>query len=346
MKFEYIARVKKKITIHDLARILKKDSSTISRALADSPRVKKKTRDLIQQKAKELGYTRNTLASNFRSQKTQTIGVVVPHISRQFFSTVIAGIEEVAFEKGYRVIIGQSQDHLEREIQLIDTLLSSQVDGIIMSISMETTAFDHLQSINKDQIPVVFIDRKCTAIPATNLLIDDFARAFEATEHLITIGRRSIAHFTGSQQVSIYQDRKRGYLSALKKNNLPVEEALIFESDLKPKDGEMLALKIIKMGKRPDAILSANDLTAISAMQALQNHGIKVPDDISIFGFSNEPIGSYTSPTLSSVNQNPFNMGKRAVLSLINQIETKTIQDKIVTIDSELILRESSESLS
>ncbi|UXP32782.1 LacI family transcriptional regulator [Reichenbachiella agarivorans] len=156
--------MKKKVTIHDLARILNIDSSTVSRALADSPRVKQKTRDLIQAKAKELGYSRNTLASNLRSQKTHTIGVIVPHISRFFLSTVIAGIEEIAYEKGYRVIICQSLDQLTREQEMVRALLSSQVDGIILSISMETDQFEHLESIQKQGIPVVFFDRKCEAI--------------------------------------------------------------------------------------------------------------------------------------------------------------------------------------
>lgn len=334
--------MKKKVTIHDLARILKKDSSTISRALANSPRVTKKTRDLIQAKAKELGYFRNTLASNLRSQKTRTIGVIVPHISRFFLSTVISGIEEVAFDNDYRVIICQSMDHLKREIQLTETLLSSQVDGIIMSISMETNRYEHLDRIAEQKTPIVFFDRRCEAIPASNVLIDDQARAYDATEHLILGGRKHIAHFTGSENISIYQDRMKGYQSALNKHGIAEDPKLVFESALKPSDGEALAHQILALEKKPDAIVSANDLAAISCMRVLQEAGLKVPEDIAIVGFSNEPLGAYTTPSLSSVNQNPLKMGKIAAQTLLNQIENPNAALETKILDSSLIIRNSS----
>ncbi|MDW3212028.1 MAG: LacI family DNA-binding transcriptional regulator [Reichenbachiella sp.] len=334
--------MKKKITIHDLARILNKDSSTISRALANSPRVKKKTRDLIQAKAKELGYFRNTLASNLRSQKSLTIGVIVPHISRYFFSTAIAGIEEIAFENNYRVIIGQSMDQLEKERQLVETLLSSQVDGILMSISMETNAYDHLERVAEQKTPIVFFDRKCEAIPANNILIDDHARAFDATEHLILSGRTRIAHFSGLENVSIYEDRQKGYKEALRKHNIAEDPDLIFKSSLKSNDGKQLADQILNLRKKPDAIFCANDIAAIACMQVLQEAGIRIPQDIAIVGFSNEPLGEYTTPSLSSINQNPLEMGKTAVQTLLNQIEGPQAEHQTKYIDSELIIRNSS----
>ncbi|MEO9968153.1 MAG: LacI family DNA-binding transcriptional regulator [Reichenbachiella sp.] len=310
--------------------------------MANNPRVTKKTRDLIQAKAKELGYFRNTLASNLRSQKTRTIGVIVPHISRYFLSTVIAGIEEVAFENDYRVIICQSLDQLEREKQLTDTLLSSQVDGIIMSISMETNQYEHLEKIETQKTPIVFFDRKCEAIPANNILIDDFARAFEATEHLILSGRKRIVHFTGSENVSIYQDRLKGYKEALHKHNITEDPTLIYKSSLKPADGKILARQILELKEIPDAIFSANDLAAISCMQELQESGVKIPHDIAIVGFSNEPLGAYTSPSLSSVNQNPLEMGKIATQTLLHQIENPDVVQETKLLDSSLILRNSS----
>ncbi|MFY0626992.1 MAG: LacI family DNA-binding transcriptional regulator [Reichenbachiella sp.] len=334
--------MKKKVTIHDLARILKKDSSTISRALADSPRVKQKTRDLIQAKAKELGYYRNLQASSLRNQKTQTIGVIVPHISKFFFSTVIAGIEELAFERGYRVIICQSMDNFKREKQLVHTLLSSQVDGIIMSISMETNHYDHLLAVKKQDVPVVFFDRKCEALPATNILIDDYSRAFEATEHLIKSGKKSIAHFTGPKNVSIYESRLNGYLDALEKHNLVKDDTLIFSSRLKPEDGESMAIEIMKQENKPDAILSANDMAAISAMRVFQQNGVQIPKELAIIGFSNEPLGAYTNPSLSSINQNPNEMGQLAIETLLQQIEVASSQFEIKLVDSSLVLRDSS----
>lgn len=337
--------MKKKITIHDLAKILNIDSSTVSRALANSPRVKLKTREIIQAKARELGYSRNTLASNLRSQKTKTIGVIVPHISRFFLSTVIAGIEEVAFTMGYQVIIGQSLDSLAREQQLIDTLLSSQVDGIIMSISMETDRFDHLEAIQRQDVPIVFIDRKCSAISATNIVIDDYARAFEATEHLIKNGRKNIAHFTGLEKVSIYQDRLAGYKAALSKYGIDINPELIFESRLKQEDGRALANKILKLKVRPDAIFSANDTALIAAMKVFHEHKISIPEDIAIFGFSNEPLGEFTSPSLSTVDQSPYIMGETAIRTILDLIDGKVNDAKVITIASSLVVRASSGNL-
>lgn len=335
----------KKVTIHDLARELNIDSSTVSRALSDSPRVKQKTKELVQKKAQEMGYLRNTLASNLRSKKTQTIGVVVPHISRFFLSTVISGIEEVAFENNYRVIICQSQDSLEREQLLSQTLLSSQVDGLIMSISMETDNFDHLRTLEERDIPIVFVDRNCSEVKGSNILIDDYQRALEATEHLIQNGCTSIAHFTGSEKVSIYKERLNGYLDALKKNNLTIDESLILKSGLKPTDGEAMAKKILARDHRPNGIFSANDLAAISAMQVLQQNDVVVPNDIAIIGFSNEPLGAFTSPALSSVDQNPNAMGKAAAQTLFDQIDENSLSSSVQIIPSSLVVRASSKRM-
>ncbi|MGL1886156.1 MAG: LacI family transcriptional regulator [Reichenbachiella sp.] len=334
--------MKKKVTIHDLARELEINSSTVSRALANSPRVKQKTRDRVQAKAREMGYFPNTLASNLRSKRTNTIGVIVPHISRFFLSSVIAGIEEVAFENNYRVFICQSQDSLEREQQLTQTLLSNQVDGVIMSISMETDRYDHLQSIKDQDVPIVFFDRKCNEIDASNIAIDDYTSAFQATSHLIQYGCKNIAHFTGNEKISIYQDRLRGYRHALTNHSLPIDESLIYRSGLKPNDGKKMAEEMLKREILPDGLFSANDLAAISAMQVLQQRNINIPKDIAIIGFSNEPLGAYTNPPLSSVDQKPHEMGQQAAKTLIDQIQNQSKKHNDQTIKASLIIRDSS----
>ncbi|UXX81307.1 LacI family transcriptional regulator [Reichenbachiella carrageenanivorans] len=334
--------MKKKVTIHDLAKMLNIDSSTVSRALANSPRVKQKTRDLIQAKAKELGYSRNVVASNLRSKRTLTIGVVVPYISRYFFSTVIAGIEEHATENGYQVIICQSHDQIEREQQMIQTLLSYQVDGLLVSISMETENTDHLKHVLNQEVPLVLFDRKCNGLSLPTIHIDDFQMGYEATKHLIDQGCRRIVHFTGSDQISIYHDRKQGYCQALKDHGLVVSEELILTSALKEADGKLLAQQVLDMPLRPDGIFCANDLTAISAMQLLIEKGVKIPEDIAFVGFSNEPLGNYLSPALTSVNQNPKEIGKVAMQTLLGELSTKPSPDTDRLVPAHLVVRASS----
>lgn len=334
--------MKNRITIHDLAKILKMDSSTVSRALADSPRVKAKTKELIKQKAKELGYSRNVIASNLRSKKSKIIGVIVPRISRHFFSTVISGIEEMAFEKGYQVIICQSHDNLERERELVDTLISYQIDGLLISISMETNEYDHLQKLEDGGMPVVFFDRRCTSLKnAVNVQIDDFGMAARATDYLFDQGYQRIAHFTGDRDISIYKDRLEGFKSAHAKRGAPLDESLIFESGLLPKDGQMLVDKILALPDRPEAIFAANDVAAIAAIKRLQEQNIKVPGDIGVVGFSNEPVSEYTSPQLSTIDQNPYKMGEMAMQQLLHLMDNGKGSDQPIVIASDLIVRES-----
>jgi len=204
-----------KVTIHDIAKLLNIDSSTVSRALNDSSRVSKKTKDKIVAKANELGYQPNHLASSLRKSKTHTFGVIVPRISRHFFSSAISGIEEMAYKAGYNVIICQSLEALEREQNLVDTLLANRVDGVLISISMETKNYDHLLGLKNTGIPYVFFDRHCDIPEHSNVRIDDFQAGFDATTHLIEKGSRCIAHFSGPLDMEIYKNRCNGYKAAL-----------------------------------------------------------------------------------------------------------------------------------
>ena len=197
----------KKATIHDIARALNIDSSTVSRALNNSLRVTQKTKDKVIAKANELGYQRNHLASNLRKSKTYTLGVIVPRISRHFFSSAIAGIEETAYQAGYNVVICQSLEELDREKKIAETLLANRVDGVLISISMETNNYEHLLALRQRNIPIVFFDRHCDIPDSSNVLIDDFHAGFNATEHLILNGSKHIVHFSGTQNLDIYRNR-------------------------------------------------------------------------------------------------------------------------------------------
>lgn len=314
---------KNKATIHDISKALGIDSSTVSRALNNSSRVSKKTKEKIFNKAIELGYQRNSLASKLRTNRSNTIGVIVPRISRHFFSTVIAGIEETAFDMGYEVIICQSLENLNREKKLIQTLLSNRVDGILISISMETTNFDHLQEYKGQGYPIIFFDRPCNIKENTNIIIDDFKAGFDATEHLIKRGCKNIVHFSGPKTLELYRQRANGYMAALEKYNLEIRNEYIFESRLMTEDGIDGAKKLLTLSK-VDAVFSANDTAAISAMQYLKSINIKIPDEIAFVGFSNEPVSAVIEPSLTTISQADFEMGKMATTLLLEQIKSKT----------------------
>lgn len=331
-----------KPTIHDISKVLNIDSSTVSRALNNSPRVSKKTKDLILKKAEELGYQKNTLASNLRTSKTNTIGVIVPRISRNFFSSVISGIEETGYKGGYNVVIGQTFDNLEREQKLVSTFLSNRVDGLLISISMETTDYEHLENYKKNGGPIVFYDRPVTLKDCPSITINDFEASYKATKHLILKGCKNIVHFSGIQKINLYKNRKEGYFAALKEYNIPIREEYVFEAKLSEEDGIEFAKRILKM-KHIDGIYSANDTAAISAIQYLKSNGIKIPKDISVVGFNNDPISAVIEPSLTTINQPDFEMGTIACSLLINLIENKNthVENLSKVLTTELIVRNS-----
>lgn len=334
-----------KVTIHDIAKALEIDSSTVSRALNNSDRVTGKTKEKILRKAQEMGYHRNLQASNLRKNVSNTIGVVVPTISRHFFSSVIQGVEETAYLAGYSVIICQSLEQLERERNIVETLAANRVDGVLMSISMETTDYGHLDVLKDKGVPIVFFDRHCDIVGNNNVLLDDFKGGYDATQHLILKGCKKIAHFSGPQGLKIYQNRLNGYKEALQKNSIPYRDDLIIHSRLMEQDGLSSVKKLLDEGILFDAIFSANDVAAIGAIKYLNERGIKIPEDVAIVGFSNEPISTVISPALTTLDQPGFEMGKRATELVLQQIKNrdKAPRFQSVIMKSNLIERQSSQ---
>ncbi len=335
------------ITIHDIAKSLGIDSSTVSRALNNSDRVSLKTKKKIIEKANELGYQRNILASNLRKKETRTIGVIVPRISRHFFSSAISGIEETAFKAGYKVIICQSLEKLEREISLINTLRENRVDAVIMSISMETQNYNHLDGLTKENTPMLIFDRHCNVPGYNNVLLDDFMGGYEATMHLIQQGCKKIAHFSGPKNLNVYKNRLKGYKVALEENDIPFKEELVINSRLMKEDGKELAQKVLQYPQKIDGIFCANDAAAISAMQYLKKKKVKIPEDIAIVGFSNEPISAVIEPALSTIEQSGSEMGKIATELVLKQIKNKSIktEPETIVLKPSLIIRDSSKKI-
>jgi len=329
-------------TIHDIARELKISASTVSRALNDNPRISIKTKEKIKAVADSLGYRPNTLASNLRNKKSNTIGIVVPLINRHFFSSVISGAEDVAYKAGYTVVISQSNDLAAKEINIVQSMFSNRVDGLIISIAMQTDTFEHLKLFRKKHIPLVFFDRAVPEIETDKIVVDDFAGGYRVTQHLIDQGYKRIGHLAGPQNLMTYYDRKNGYMEALRKNGIPYDESLVIINTLTSDEGVTAIQQLMDLPHPPDAVFCGNDTTALSVMIYLRDKGIRIPEDIGIVGFSNEPFSKVVSPSISTIAQPGFIMGQKAAELIIRKIENKERTYQTITLPTELIIRESS----
>jgi LacI family transcriptional regulator len=329
-------------TIHDIARELKISASTVSRALNDNPRISIKTKEKIKMVADSLGYRPNTLASNLRNKKSNTIGIVVPLINRHFFSSVISGAEDVAYKAGYNVVISQSNDLASKEINIVQSMFSNRVDGLIISIAMQTDTFDHLKLFRKKHIPLVFFDRVVPEIDTDKIVVDDFAGGYRVTQHLIDEGYKRIGHLAGPQNLMTYLDRKNGYIEALHKNGIMFDGSLIITNTLTSDEGITAVQQLMSLPNPPDAIFCGNDTTALSVMIYLRDKGIRIPEDIGIVGFSNEPFSKVVSPAISTIAQPGFAMGQKAAELIISKIENKDRTYQTIVLPTELIIRDSS----
>ena len=330
-------------TIIDIAKELNISASTVSRALNNHPDINENTKLLVNKIAKKIGYVPNPIALGLRKNRTSTIGVIVPEIKHDFFSSAISGIEEIAYHSGFTIIVCQSNESYEREVINTRALMHHRVAGIIVSISQTTQNGDHFKELNKHGIPLVFFDRVCQDVKASKVIIDDRKSAYNAVHHLIKRGYQRIAHFGGPQELDICSKRFGGYKDALKREGMIVDKSIIYFGGLHEDDGYSAMDKIIKEKKNIDAVFAANDPIAIGAFQRIKEAGLKIPDDIGIVGFSNNKITSLVEPPITTVNQPSFNMGKRAaeiLIKLINEDNIK-IEPIVEVLDTELIIRKS-----
>ena len=332
------------ITILHLAEELKISASTVSRALSDNKRISEKTRKKVQDKALEMGYRPNVLAANLRSKRSMTIGVVVPRIDRHFFSSAISGIEDFAWTKGFNVIISQSNDLLFKEANCVRTLFNNRVDGMIISISMQTKEDKHLKLFSDKNIPILFFDRYCPTIESDRILVDDYNSGYKITRHLIDRGCKRIAHIAGPELLNIYKNRKEGYLKALEEAGiLPVEEYLEV-TGLTKEEGKLAFSRLMSLSIPPDGVFCGNDTTALSALEYCQDHQLRVPQDVALVGFSDEPFSAVVTPSLSTVKQPGYEMGYLAAQKIIERIQNNsaTIPFEQIVLPTELIIRNSS----
>ncbi|REL33172.1 LacI family transcriptional regulator [Rhodohalobacter sp. SW132] len=337
----------KKTTIHDIAKHLNITASTVSRALKNNSRISDATIKSVREAAKELNYQPNNIAAALRKGKSNIVGIIIPMADRNFFASIIRGIEEIVNDAGYNVIICQSNDSPEKEKANISTLLESQVDCIIASYAKKTTDFSHYKEIVERDVPLILFDRLHESLELLDVdavVIDDYLGSYKATQHLIEQGCRKIVHFSGPQHVSIYKERTRGYMEALIQNGISLDKSLVLESNLKLDAGKQLANDLLTWQELPDAIFSASDYAAMGAMGVLKKNQVKIPEQIAIVGFSNEPFTSFVEPSLSTVDQHSKKMGEyaaRIFLDIMNN-NNKTHTPTKTVLKPELIIRNSS----
>lgn len=332
-----------KTTIHDIAKKLNITASTVSRALNNKPRISENTRKAVLKAAKQLNYQPNNIAAALRNGKSHLIGIIVPTADRSFFASVVRGIEEIANSINYKVIICQSYDNYEKEVQTVEALINARVDGIIASIGKNTEEFSHFKRAQERDIPLILFDRVTDELDVSQVVVNDYLGAYKIVEHLIKQGCTRIAHFTSPKKVSIYIERLRGYKAALRDYSLPDDKELVIESDLQLEDGRSSMEQLLKLKKLPDAVFSASDYGAMGAMQVLKERQIKIPQEIALAGFSNEPFTSFTDPPLTTVDQLSITMGNFTAELFFDQLNSgkKPISQKTV-LTPKIIIRGSS----
>ncbi|MXV16815.1 LacI family DNA-binding transcriptional regulator [Hufsiella ginkgonis] len=329
------------ITIKDIARELNISKSTVSRALTGHPSVKSETRKAILELAEQLDYQRNMMSISLITNKSYTIGIVVPEFITSFFPQVVVGAQEEAAKAGYNVLVSQSNDDYATEVANTKVMLANRVDGIMVSISKETRNFDHLKIFQRKGIPIVFFNRVCDEMAVPKVVIDDYDAAYHAVEHLVLSGRKRIAHLAGPEVLAISRKRLNGYIDALKKHQIPVSDDLVIPYDLNLSKVKIYIKHLMGLENPPDALFAVNDPTAIESMRVIKELGLRIPEDIAIVGFGNNYGSDFIEPGLTTVNQPVKEIGKTAMTLLLGLIDKDTAQWRAVTktLDTELIIR-------
>lgn len=330
------------VTIKDIARELDISVSTVSRALADNPLVKLTTREAVKELAKKYHYTPNFTALSLRSNKTQTVGIIIPQLVHEFFSLVIRGIEDYAYSNGYNVLISSTHESYEREVMDTKALINGRVDGLLACVSKETNDFSHFQEFQDRNLPLVFFDCICEDIESSKVVLDDFDAGYKATRHLIEQGCRKIAYVGGPYNLPVYKDRFEGYLAGLKESGIEANDNWVLHCNTGDfEDGKQSTDQLIRK-KEIDGLFAGTDMLAIGAMKNLKAEGLNIPQDVAVVGFSNWIISSLYEPSLTTMSQPGYEMGQKAAEIIIDQITGKETKAETFVLQSELIVRESS----
>ena len=310
----------KRVTIHDIAKAIGIAPSSVSKALNDSSSVSDNTKILVKAKAKELNYKHNSSAANLRRGSSRTIGVIVPKITVSFFSSAIAGIEQTCYENNHRLIICQSEERYQKEVQAVETLIQQNVDCILISLSQETKNTEHLREISNHHIHLVQFDRVDTNFMSHTIVNDNKEASCKAVRHLVAQGYERIAFFGGPEHLLIYKERKDGYLLAIKEADLHIPYDYIADNILTTEPAFKKATELFESKNPPDAFFTVSDHGALGVLKAAQARGKKVPEDVGIIGFSNEDFTDVTTPAISSIEQQSKQIGREAANVYFNHV--------------------------
>lgn len=340
--------MKRKVTLKQIAKELDVSISTVSKSLKNSPEISEDTRLKVQAFAKLYNYKPNNIALSLKNKKTKTIGIIIPEIVHHFFATVISGIEQVANEQGYNVIVCLSDESFDKEVINLEMLANGSTDGFIMSLSKETQQkkdFHHLQEVINQGMPIVMFDRVANEILADKVIIDDLLAAYQAVNFLIEEGRKKIALITTVDYVSVGKLRTEGYIKALKDHNLPIDENII----LKIEDIDNCSGVIQKLidEQKIDSVFAVNELFAVVAIKEALKKGIKIPEELSVIAFTDGIISKFSTPTITTVSQNGVKMGRKAAEMLIERLEAEDEEEeryRTEVIETNLISRESTQT--
>ena len=334
--------VKRRISLKDIARELGVSISTVSRGLRDHPDISGELIVRIKELARLRRYTPNPMAMGLLKQRTRMIGVIIPDLLTHFFSSVISGIEEVAKEHGYFVIISSSNESYQKECENIENLMKARVEGFIVCVSQETRDYSHFEQIIDAEMPLVFFDRVCLKDKVPTVTVDNFTASRLITHHFHENGARRIAYISGPEQLSISEERKAGYLSGLRECGLKFRPEYFEECDLSPSSATMATQRLLGLGSPPDAIFGINDTVVFAVMKEIRKSGIAIPDDILLVGFTDEFHATVVEPTLTSVIHPTHEMGQVAAGLFFELVENVGIRPRSVQLETSLVVRNSS----
>lgn len=332
---------KKLLTIHDIADRLGVSKSTVSRAFRDAHDISPKTKKRIMDFARENDFTPDQTAVNFKSGKTKTIGVIVPAHNIPFYAIAISGIQDYAMEKEYHVMVCHSNENYETEVDNLKALLSAKVDGIIISLARDNLENTHIKRLKQKKIPFVLFNRVVEGLKANKVVVNDYYGAKQMVEYLVDRGCTKIAHVAGPSNILLSANRTAGYRDALKEKHLTHYDDWVIEGDFSVESGMRAAEKLLSKDTIPDAIFCVCDAVAYGVMKVLNDRGIKIPEDVSVAGFTNEPMSEFVSPPLTTVGQPIYKIGQKAAALLFQQLESKETADEFCVLETELVIRKS-----
>ena len=335
---------KPNLTINDIAKELNVSKSTVSRALRDAHDVNPETKKRIQEFAQKHDYHPDFLAKSLRSRSTKTIGVIIPAYNIPFYSIAICGIQDYAMKMGYNVMVCHSNEQYETEIKNVDALLAANVEGIIISVARDTKNNEHIKKLQRKGIPLVLFNRVIENFKAAKVVVNDYYGAFNMVDYLVNTGCKKIAHISGPNNLLLSNNRKEGYFDALKKAGIEPNENLVVEGDFTIESGITCTEKLLAENEDIDAIFAVCDAAAFGAMKVLKKRGIKIPYEISVAGFTNEPMAELMEPALTTVKQPIYEVGETASKLLFAQLNDPNLPAELCVLETTIEVRESTKT--